>query len=366
MEAASVAGAVRHRLGALVIAGALADLVERTGFYGCRDEVARRAGGLPRSAWGTASPIPGSASRSSASSATTHWAAESILALKPGADVRCRGYELTFDGVTTAGTELRETWWRVHGARDGEVDRHIEPSKREFPVEQQHHHRGRHSCARRGQLYLSLGESIRDGSVGVRLYYNPLVLLIWLGALVMILGGALSLSDRRLRVGAPKPARAKPSLAASRVTAMRGRNHPLICAQPLRSRCCAVAACRRRSWPCSPTKCCRIRGSKPALAHLRRICAAWSARISRSTIPKPRSRSDLRLLVRERLNAGDTDSAGAGFRRRPLWRVRAAEAAAWRCTPCCYGAPRQPWVPGGAPHHVLGYRRRCRPIALQR
>ena len=42
----------------------------------------------------------------------------------------------------------------------------------------------------------------------MRLYHKPLVLLIWLGAVVMVLGGALSLSDRRLRVGAPKPARA--------------------------------------------------------------------------------------------------------------------------------------------------------------
>jgi cytochrome c-type biogenesis protein CcmF len=38
------------------------------------------------------------------------------------------------------------------------------------------------------------------------------VLLIWLGAVVMFLGGALSLSDRRLRVGAPKPAQPKASL----------------------------------------------------------------------------------------------------------------------------------------------------------
>jgi len=40
-----------------------------------------------------------------------------------------------------------------------------------------------------------------------------MVLLIWLARMgwgvVMMLGGALSLSDRRLRVGAPKPA-AKP------------------------------------------------------------------------------------------------------------------------------------------------------------
>ena len=63
-----------------------------------------------------------------------------------------------------------------------------------------------------GQLYLSLGDINADGSIAVRLYYKPLVLLIWLGAVVMMLGGALSLSDRRLRVGAPKPARRKPAL----------------------------------------------------------------------------------------------------------------------------------------------------------
>ena len=63
-----------------------------------------------------------------------------------------------------------------------------------------------------GQLYLSLGDSNTDGSVAIRLYYKPMVLLIWIGAVIMVLGGALSLSDRRLRVGAPKPA-AKTALA---------------------------------------------------------------------------------------------------------------------------------------------------------
>jgi cytochrome c-type biogenesis protein CcmF len=57
-----------------------------------------------------------------------------------------------------------------------------------------------------GQLYLSLGDSKPDGSIAIRLYYKPLVILIWLGGVIMMLGGALSLSDRRLRVGAPKPA----------------------------------------------------------------------------------------------------------------------------------------------------------------
>ena len=42
----------------------------------------------------------------------------------------------------------------------------------------------------------------------MRIYHKPLVLLIWFGAVMMAFGGVLSLSDRRLRVGAPKPARA--------------------------------------------------------------------------------------------------------------------------------------------------------------
>jgi cytochrome c-type biogenesis protein CcmF len=45
------------------------------------------------------------------------------------------------------------------------------------------------------------------GALTVRAFWKPLVTLIWLGAVVMALGGLLSLSDRRLRVGAPKTAR---------------------------------------------------------------------------------------------------------------------------------------------------------------
>jgi cytochrome c-type biogenesis protein CcmF len=49
----------------------------------------------------------------------------------------------------------------------------------------------------------------------VRLYFKPLVLLIWLGAVIMFVGGGLSLSDRRLRIGAPRPAKAQAALQAA-------------------------------------------------------------------------------------------------------------------------------------------------------
>ena len=62
------------------------------------------------------------------------------------------------------------------------------------------------------QLYLSLGDPSPDGGVPVRLYFKPQVLMIWIGAILMFIGGGLSLSDRRLRVGAPRPAKAKAAL----------------------------------------------------------------------------------------------------------------------------------------------------------
>ena len=59
-------------------------------------------------------------------------------------------------------------------------------------------------------VYAVIGEADGDGAYVLRLYYNPLVPWIWLGAVVMALGGLVSLSDRRHRIGAPAR-RARPS-----------------------------------------------------------------------------------------------------------------------------------------------------------
>ena len=80
----------------------------------------------------------------------------------------------------------------------------MEPSKRSFASRSMTTTEAALLTRGASQLYLSLGDTNDDGSIAVRLYYKPMVLLIWLGAVVMMLGGALSLSDRRLRIGAPK------------------------------------------------------------------------------------------------------------------------------------------------------------------
>jgi cytochrome c-type biogenesis protein CcmF len=65
-----------------------------------------------------------------------------------------------------------------------------------------------------GQVYASFGEVQETGAIGLRLYHKPLVLLIWLGAVVMAFGGALSLTDRRMRIGAPVRARTSQAIPA--------------------------------------------------------------------------------------------------------------------------------------------------------
>jgi len=56
-------------------------------------------------------------------------------------------------------------------------------------------------------IYITIGDPEANGTFPVRFYYHPLVPWIWLGPLVMALGGFVSLADRRLRVGSPQSAR---------------------------------------------------------------------------------------------------------------------------------------------------------------
>ncbi len=198
-----------------VMAGALTDIVERTGLLKVPLATAfARAKGLPRSAWGAAFAHFGLGITLLGVIGETQWSLERIAELKPGQTISVRRYELQFDGVTTRqGPNYRDLVAHFTVRRHGDLIGVMEPSKRSFPS------RGtatsQTALMTRGvsQLYLSLGDPNADGSLAVRLYYKPLVLLIWLGAVVMVVGGALSLSDRRLRVGAPRGARGKAALS---------------------------------------------------------------------------------------------------------------------------------------------------------
>jgi cytochrome c-type biogenesis protein CcmF len=196
-----------------VIGGAVVDLVERTGLFKAPLGVtARRAAGLPRSAWGTAVAHAGIGVSLIGIVAVTAWGGERIAAVKPGDSFALGGYDIRFDGARPRqGPNYRELVGRFTVREGGTVIGVMEPSKRSFPTRQSSTTEAALLTRGVSQLYLSLGDADESGALAVRAYHKPLVLLIWLGAVVMFAGGALSLSDRRLRIGAPKPAR-KPTL----------------------------------------------------------------------------------------------------------------------------------------------------------
>ena len=195
-------------LALFVMTGALTDLMERTGLLRSSFGTAvRRAGGLPRSAWGTMIAHFGVGLTVLGIVGETQWGAERIASMRPGESLSIRHYDLTFDGVAPRpGPNYREFVGKFTVRRGGEVIGIMQPSRRVYPVRAMTTTQSALMTRGMSQLYLSLGDPDPDGRTVVRLYHKPLVLLIWLGAAIMVLGGAMSLSDRRLRVGAPRPA----------------------------------------------------------------------------------------------------------------------------------------------------------------
>jgi cytochrome c-type biogenesis protein CcmF len=173
-------------------------------------EAWRRLRNLPRAAYGSALAHAGLGLAVVGIVATTAWRSEQILALKPGETADIAGYTVAFKGVAPRqGPNYRERVALFEVTRDGRAVTELAPSKREFTVERSGTTEAGIHVSWRGDLYAVLGDQLNNGAYSIRLYFNPLVRLIWLGAVVMFLGGAVSLSDRRLRVGAPKRARAK-------------------------------------------------------------------------------------------------------------------------------------------------------------
>jgi cytochrome c-type biogenesis protein CcmF len=136
--------------------------------------------------------------------AATAWHVETITLMRVGEARNVGAYTLTLVGLTPRqGPNYRETAADFSVAEDGRPVGDVVSTKRVYTVRGTPTTQVGLMTTGFSQIYASLGDSEADGRVGVRLYWKPLVLFIWLGAVVMAAGGALALSDRRQRVGVP-------------------------------------------------------------------------------------------------------------------------------------------------------------------
>jgi cytochrome c-type biogenesis protein CcmF len=195
-----------------IILGSLSEIFARVWRRGASfGLLLSRARGLPLSAWGSALAHIG-VGLTLMGLAATAFGAETIATMRVGEPQSVGPYEVTFQTLgSRAGPNYSEVVAKAEIRSGGTLVATVEPAKRFFPARQSSTTQAGIATLWLGQLYISLGDQAGDSAVAARLYWKPLVTLIWLGACVMAFGGALSLADRRLRIGAPAPARTAPA-----------------------------------------------------------------------------------------------------------------------------------------------------------
>ncbi len=206
---------------AWLIFGALADIVERVRLFRVPlASSAHRLAGLRRASFGATLAHAG-LGVTIAGIAGMSLAQNRIALVHPGETVSLAGYQWTLhDMHDAAGSNYSARVATIEVSRDGHPVVTLAPERRSFPVQRITTTEARISTNGLRDLYAVLGDERADaqGNAAVlRLNVNPLAPWIWLGALVMAIGGLLSLSDRRLRIGAPVRAASAP--AAARVRA---------------------------------------------------------------------------------------------------------------------------------------------------
>jgi cytochrome c-type biogenesis protein CcmF len=136
--------------------------------------------------------------------ASSAWQTEIIRAMLPGDSQEIAGYTLVFEGVVPGqGPNYSYERGQFAVLRDGAQIAVMEPEKRQFFVQTMLTTEAAIRTTLMADLYVVLGDSGEDGSWAVRIYYNPLVPWIWGGCLMMVFGGLVSLTDRRLRLAIP-------------------------------------------------------------------------------------------------------------------------------------------------------------------
>ncbi len=165
----------------------------------------RRAAGLPRSAWGMTIAHGAAGVMVLGITASSSWQTERIAYLKPGQTLQVAAYQVKFTGVRLVrGPNYVARRGRFEARRAGRLVTLLHAEKRVYPRERQTTTEAAIHSTIGGDLYVVLGDPDGKGGWAVRMYFNPLVPWIWIGAIFMFVGAGVSLTDRRYRVGAPR------------------------------------------------------------------------------------------------------------------------------------------------------------------
>jgi cytochrome c-type biogenesis protein CcmF len=138
----------------------------------------------------------------------TGWRAEAAETLPLGGSLNVGAYHLTLESVSQVeGPNYDADRGVILATKAGKPVCRAEPERRLYLANGQT--TSEVAICDRGpsHLYIVLGEKRNAGGMPVwlvRAYWNPWAVMIFLGPVIMALGGMISLSDRRLRIGVPR------------------------------------------------------------------------------------------------------------------------------------------------------------------
>lgn len=198
-----------------VMLGAFAEIVQRTALFKTDFSTSfARLRGLPRSMWGTAFSHFGIGVMVLGIVGATAFSLEESAELKPRESFTIGEFTLTHEGAKQFqyANYIQDTL-RIIARRDGKEDITLTPAKRFYTGHGSTTTEASIQTLWFSQLYISVGETDTSGATVVRAWFKSWVILVWLGPILMTFGATLSLTDQRLRVGAPKRSSAKEKLA---------------------------------------------------------------------------------------------------------------------------------------------------------
>ncbi len=125
---------------------------------------------------------------------------EKDVALKPGSSFVISGYTFKYiDSKPVQGPNYDAVQARVEVSREGRLITTLQPQKRRYWVKETDLSEAAINVGWGRDLFVAMGDPLGQGAWSMRIQYKPLIRFVWLGAMVMAIGGVIAATDRRYR-----------------------------------------------------------------------------------------------------------------------------------------------------------------------
>jgi cytochrome c-type biogenesis protein CcmF len=156
---------------------------------------------LTPSHWGMVSGHLGFAVTLTGIALVSAYNVERNVRMAVGDKVTLQGYEFVFKGISEfAGPNYTADIGHLDVNQNGRKVATLAAEKRFYPVQRNVMTEAGIDSGFTRDLFVALGEQLKNGDWSLRIYVKPFINWIWLGTFIMAFGGILSISDKRYRM----------------------------------------------------------------------------------------------------------------------------------------------------------------------